>query len=348
MNSPGTDQLLSNRYRLIHQVGKGGMALVFKTYDTMLERMVAVKILKEDFSSDPRFQERFRQEAKSAANLSHPNIVTVYDFGIDLARLFIVMEYVSGEDLKSIIQKRSFVPEPEGLKLMIQACQGLGYAHRANIVHCDVKPHNILVSEDGRLKITDFGIARVLSSIPGDQKNDYVWGSPQYFSPEQATGSPPTPASDVYSLGVVMYELFTGKLPFEAETIDELTIQHQSVDPLDPCLVNPSLSRELGAILLKVLSKEPSARYRTADQLGHVLSSLLEKKWLSDSPPPIPTQNRNETNYHLNITPEDYPTNPIQDYDWKLIGLELLALLFVGGLIPFWLFVMFKISTAIR
>ena len=151
---------------------------------------------------------------------------------------------------------------------MIQACAGLGYAHRAGIIHCDVKPHNMLISRDNRLKITDFGIARALSTIATDHQSEIVWGSPQYFSPEQALGSIPSPASDVYSLGVVMFEMFTGRLPFEANSIDELIKMHQTQIPIAPRQINPEISVELERVLLKILSKEPSSRYRTADQLG--------------------------------------------------------------------------------
>ncbi len=250
-----SNMILGNRYRLVHQVGKGGMALVYKGYDQMLERPVAIKLLREDFSEDDEFRERFKQEAKSAANLSHPNIVTVHDFGIDPVGVFIVMEYVSGTDLKTKIKEKGYYPTAEGIPLLIQACAGLGYAHRAGIVHCDVKPQNMLISRDQRLKITDFGIARALSSVSDEYRSEVVWGSPQYFSPEQALGESPSPASDVYSLGVVMYEMLTGQLPFNADSIDELTRLHQTQDPLEPSRIVPEISPELDQIILKILLK---------------------------------------------------------------------------------------------
>jgi len=348
--------ILGDRYHLIHRVGKGGMALVFKAYDQMLERPVAVKILKQDFSEDPAFRERFKQEARSAANLSHPNIVTVHDFGVDPSGVYIVMEYISGTDLKTKIKEKGKYSFEEGIPLIIQACAGLGYAHRAGIIHCDVKPQNMLVTSDQRLKITDFGIARALSTVEVDHDPDVVWGSPQYFSPEQALGELPTPSSDVYSLGVVMYELFTGHLPFEADSVEELIQMHQSQQPADPHIYAPDLPGELGQILLKVLSKEPSARYRTADQLGHVLSKLIEKPGESDivsqtlRPGTVPVSAIQETikTAPPPITPEDYTTPQKQRVDWHLIWLELLTVLLVGGLIPFWLFIWFKLSTTIR
>lgn len=344
--------ILGNRYRLIRQVGKGGMAYVYKAYDQMLERPVAVKLLKRDYSEDEEFRERFKQEAKAAANLSHPNIVTVHDFGIDPSGVYIVMEYIQGTDLKTSLKEKVKYPYDEGLALMIQACAGLGYAHRAGIVHCDVKPHNMLVTSDNRLKITDFGIARALSSVESVENQGVIWGSPQYFAPEQALGQTPTPASDVYSLGVVMYEVFTGQLPFKADSVEELIRLHQTQIPKEPRLLTPGIPMELEQVLLKVLAKEPTARYRTADQLGHVLMHISSRlvEVLEEIPtiqtPPLP----DKTTYGppqavANMIKK--PDNKVK-IDWKLIWLELLTVLLVGGLIPFWLFIWFKINTLIR
>jgi len=349
------DTILGARYRLIHQVGKGGMAYVYKAYDQMLERPVAVKLLKQDFSNDPGFRDRFRQEARSAANLSHPNIVTVHDFGIDPAGVFIVMEYIAGTDLKTRISEVVRFPLEEGIRLMVQACAGLGYAHRAGIVHCDVKPQNILVTPDQRLKITDFGIARALSTLDVETVTEVVWGSPQYLAPEQALGTLPTPSSDVYSLGVVMYEVLTGHMPFEADSVEELIKMHREQPPANPRQYVPDLPEEMVVVLNKVLSKEPSARYRTADQLGHILSNLLDKPVKVEAlAPPQPQQSLIDSVLEKfqhtppTITPEDYSPPEKRSVDWKLIWLELFALLLVGGLIPFWLFIWFKLSTVIR
>jgi serine/threonine-protein kinase len=263
--------LLNNRYALQKRIGKGGMAVVYEARDLMLERTVAIKILRESFSRDPAFRERFRQEAKAAANLTHPNIVTIHDFGFDAGRLFIVMEHVPGTDLKTIIEQRGRFNLEEGIPLLVQTCAGVGYAHRAGLVHCDIKPHNILITPDQRVKVTDFGIARALTSIKPDEKMDVVWGSPQYFSPEQADGRAPSPASDVYSLGVIMYEMFTGRLPFISNSSEHLARMHRETHPLPPTQLNPDVPAILDQIIQKVLSKEPSSRYRTADQLGRVL-----------------------------------------------------------------------------
>lgn len=268
--------LLNDRYQLQDTLGTGGMAVVYKARDLMLERSVAVKVLREDFSRDPAFRERFRQEARAAANLSHPNIVTVHDFGLDQGHLFIVMEYMPGTDLKTLIKQKERFPVSEALELAIQACGGIGYAHRAGLVHCDVKPHNMLVTPEGRLKVTDFGIARALSTISPDEQSDVVWGSPHYFSPEQAGGRPPSPASDVYSLGVILYEMVTGRLPFVASDSAELARMHREDKPVAPRYYNNSIPSSLEEIMLKVLSKEPSSRYRTADQLGRLLLGLYD------------------------------------------------------------------------
>jgi serine/threonine-protein kinase len=349
VNENGEQTVLGNRYHLIHQVGKGGMALVYQGYDQMLERPVAVKILRDDFLNNSDFRSRFQQEAKSAANLSHPNIVTVYDFGYDQDLLYIVMEFVRGTDLKTRIRRNGIFTSQDGLPLVLQACAALGYAHRAGIVHCDVKPHNMLVTPDNRLKITDFGIARALSTIDPQEKLEVVWGSPQYISPEQAQGSAPSPASDVYSLGVVIYEMFTNHLPFETDDPEKLAALRVNSNPVPPHIYNPNISEALEQTILKVLSPNPTQRYRTADQLGRVLSSLENQPERYNLVPPPVTQISNlETQQQppVQVTTPSYEDEvPVSEkIDWKTIFLELTCILFVGGLIPFWLYVWFSIK----
>jgi serine/threonine protein kinase len=364
--------ILNNRYRLEETLGSGGMAMVFKARDLTLERDVAIKLLRENYSKDKDFRERFRQEARAAANLSHPNIVTVHDFGYDAGSLYIVMEYVPGTDLKTIIQRRGRFVIDDAVDLVIQACAGIGYAHRAGLIHCDVKPQNLIITPENKLKVTDFGIARALATIQPEEKSDVVWGSPQYFSPEQASGYPPVPASDVYSLGIVFFEMLTGRLPFQANSADELARMHREDPPPSLKKYNLTIPPMLEQVVLKVLSKEPSNRYRTADQLGRVLltyrrqvyaaknqvttgskeqdkepvSSVYHKNTIpqpitgrtfvnpNDSPP---TLNSPDTTYAM----QQVATKGNMGIDWITIFLGLLALLTVGGLIPFWMWIYF-------
>ena len=351
--------LLNNRYQLLERLGAGGMSDVFRARDLMLERSVAIKVLHENYSNDTAFQQRFRQEARAAANLSHPNIVTVHDFGFDHNQLFIVMEHIPGKDLKTLLRQRGRYSVEEAIPLIVQACAGIGYAHRAGLVHCDIKPHNMIVSPDGRLKVTDFGIARALSTILPDERADVVWGSPQYFSPEQAVGEPPSPASDVYSLGVVLYEVLTGALPFTAPTSEELARLHLEMAPIPPSEYVPDIPSALEQIVLKVLSKEPAARYRTADQLGRVLlrfgtqrdtpstpslsltpeaSSTYQQPEPPSAAPPRPPARRPETVFSS-------PDFSVPDIDWTSVGLGLMAIIAVGGLIPFWIYIFFRYNS---
>src|SRR5688500_8757 len=346
--------LLNNRYQLLERLGSGGMSDVFRARDLMLERSVAIKILHETYSDDKDFQDRFRQEARAAANLSHPNIVTVHDFGFDHGQLFIVMEHIPGKDLKTLLRQRGRYSVEDAIPLMVQACAGIGYAHRAGLVHCDIKPHNMIVTPDARLKVTDFGIARALSTIMPDERVDVVGGSPQYFSPEQAVGEAPSPASDVYSLGVVLYEVITGALPFTAPTSDELARMHLEASPVPPSEYIPDIPTALEQIVLKVLSKEPAARYRTADQLGRVLlrfgtlreasaqpslSLTPETANSYQEPEPPPAAQTPQSTYSI---PEiTLPELNVPEVDWASVGLGLMALLAVGGLIPFWIYIFF-------
>jgi len=217
------DALLNDRYRLIELVGAGGMAQVYQARDTLLERPVAVKLLRPQYAADEPFLARFIQEARSAANLSHPNVVAVYDVGEDTLpneatpRPYIVMEFVAGRDLKAIIEAEAPLSVERALDIAAQIAQALAHAHEAGLIHRDVKPQNVLVTGDGRVKVTDFGIARALATASISEAG-VVLGTVHYLSPEQAAGDPATPLSDVYALGVVLYEMLAGQLPFTGET----------------------------------------------------------------------------------------------------------------------------------
>jgi len=332
-------EILNDRYQLDKQLGEGGMAIVYQASDLMLERTIAVKILRKDFSKSKAFQERFKEEARAAANLTHPNIVTVHDFGFDNDRLFIVMEHVPGTDLKQIIKKSGALPADHASRLFIQACAGIGYAHRAGLVHCDIKPHNMLVTPDHRLKVTDFGIARALASVKHDEQSQAIWGSPAYFSPEQAAGRAPSPASDVYSLGIVLFEMLTGELPFTDPSPQELALLHRYEAPPSAREINPEISAELEEIIVKVLSKEPSSRYRTADQMGRIVISfteMLDSQIQVEIPAPLPEDK--DLQAILNLE------NKKTSKQWLTILLGLLSLITVGGLIPFWIWVYFQLN----
>lgn len=276
--------LLNNRYRLLAVVASGGMATVYKAQDTLLSRIVAIKTLRDRFAQDPTFVQRFREEATAAANLNHPNVVTIYDVGKDtlngLPRHYIVMEYAEGEDLKQAIRERSVSGVgfgiAEAVDIARQVAEGVGFAHRRGLVHCDLKPQNVILTPDGRVKVTDFGIARAYTSMVAE-KSDIVWGTPQYYSPEQATGNPPTPASDVYSIGVILYEMLAGRLPFDGKDARELARQHLNAEPPELTSLNPNVPLQLEAIVRRVLSKDVASRYRDADQLARVLTAYLQQ-----------------------------------------------------------------------
>ncbi|RMG89417.1 MAG: serine/threonine protein kinase, partial [Chloroflexi bacterium] len=313
--------LLNGRYQLLERVGSGGMAVVYRALDRALGRIVAIKMLHESFTNDPGFLQRFRHEAHAAANLSHPNIVTVHDIGQDGNRHYIVMEYVEGRTLKQIIREAQengrFLPISRALDLTIQICNGIGYAHRANFVHCDVKPQNVLVTHDDRVKVADFGIARAISEATQQQQSQ-VWGTPQYFSPEQAAGEPATPASDVYAIGVILFELLTGRLPFEGESPTAIALKHIQERPPRVSEFNPTVPPQLELIIDKVLSKEPAGRYRTAGQLGRILSTYRERSLadtgpvytVTESPATTPVSEQKTQIYQRKPIAEDTAVSP--------------------------------------
>jgi serine/threonine-protein kinase len=271
------DTILSGRYRLISQQGSGGMAVVYKAQDLRLGRIVAIKILRPSLTTDPSFLQRFQQEARNVANLAHPNIVTLHDFGQDGNTYYMVMEFIDGQDLKKIIRSSAPFTVERALHIGIQICAGIGYAHRAGLVHADVKPQNILLTGNDSVKVTDFGIAQALSIVQNQEKQSVVWGSPHYFAPEQATGEPPNTSSDVYAIGIVIFEMLTGKLPYSGADQQELAMAHIREQVPHVVDFNPNVPVHLDRIIYKVMGKEPSQRYRTADQLGRILISYQKQ-----------------------------------------------------------------------
>lgn len=273
---PG-ETLLNQRYELVAQQGSGGMSVIYRALDRMLGRMVAIKILRPNLTKDPAFVEKFQQEARSVAMMSHPNIVTVHDVGSDGATHYIVMEMIEGDDLKKLIKAQGALPFDKALEYGLQICAGLGFAHRSQLVHADVKPQNILINRENVLKVTDFGIAQAYTDTMPQTRSEVVWGSPHYFAPEQARGEKPSPASDVYSIGIVLYEMFTGRLPYVGSSQRELALAHiQAEIPLVKTFM-PDLPDDLSNVIAKVMSKRPNDRYRHADQLGHILRQIRER-----------------------------------------------------------------------
>jgi len=300
-----SDSIINGRYELISQLGSGGMAVIYKAVDLSLRREVAIKVLRPGYTDDHSFLVRFQNEARAVANLSHPNIVTVHDVGETVnaqgKRLYyMVMEYVKGEDLKKYIREKSPLNVEQALFFAIQICAGIGFAHRAGLVHADIKPQNILLTADDIVKVTDFGIAQAWSDTQpqSNEREAVVWGSPHYFSPEQARGERPTAASDVYSIGIVMFEMLTGRLPYLGASQHELALAHLREPVPRVSEVVKGIPEELDNLVYRVMSKEPSARYRTADQLGHVLISYRDRgrqKTMNVpaqplKPAPMPTQ----------------------------------------------------------
>lgn len=266
-------RLLAGRYELIERIGEGGMAVVYKAKDRLLNRFVAIKILKPEFTKDMKVIESFRRESQAAASLSHPNIVNVYDVGKEGNIYYIVMELIEGSVLSDIIREEGALEPRRAVAIAKQVASALALAHKNQIIHRDVKPHNILITKEGVAKITDFGIAKAMSSstMTANQTGT-IMGSVHYFSPEQARGGYVDEKSDIYSLGIVMYEMLTGKVPFDAENPVAVAVMHMNEDVTPPSAVNPSISPDVEKIVMKATSKYQVNRYKTADEMITALS----------------------------------------------------------------------------
>jgi len=267
-------RVLGDRYEIMEKIGGGGMALVYKARCRLLNRFVAIKVLRPEFTEDEEFVKKFRREAQSAASLSHPNIVGIYDVGTENDNYYIVMEYIKGQTLKELIKSKGTLGVEYATNIAIQICYALDHAHKNHIVHRDIKSHNILIREDNSVKVTDFGIARAVSSSTITNTGNVI-GSVHYFSPEQARGGYTDEKSDIYSLGVVMYEMLTGRLPFEGESPIAVALKHIQEEPVPPSKIVPRIPRAVEAILLKCMEKEVSKRYNSASEIINDLRQSL-------------------------------------------------------------------------
>lgn len=276
-------QKINDRYEIIRPIGEGGMANVYLGYDTILDRNVAIKILRGDLSNDEKFVRRFQREALSASSLAHPNIVEMYDVGEDDNIYYIVMEYVEGKTLKQLLKRRGSLTLSEAIDIMLQLTDGMTHAHDSYIIHRDLKPQNIMIKDDGQIKITDFGIAMALNATQLTQTNS-VMGSVHYLPPEQASGKGCTTKSDIYSMGIIFYELLTGSLPFRGENAVEIALKHMR-DPL-PSLKedNPSIPQSIENIILKSTAKNPKNRYDDARSMHDDLLTALDDDRINEEP----------------------------------------------------------------
>ena len=270
-------ELISERYELEELVGTGGMSSVYRAHDKLLERDVALKVLHEQFTAEGDYVERFRREARSVAQLSHPNIVTVIDRGEQDGRQFIVFEYCEGENLKALIARKGPLPEREAVELALQIARALGFAHEHGLVHRDVKPQNVLLNGDGETKVTDFGIARSLDVHGGLTQTGTVMGTSDYISPEQARGSRVDAQSDIYSLGAVLYEMLTGEVPFPGDNFVSVALRHINEPVPSVRARRPDVSPRLDAVVQRAMAKDPRDRFGSMDELCAELSASLEE-----------------------------------------------------------------------
>ncbi|MHC9542011.1 MAG: Stk1 family PASTA domain-containing Ser/Thr kinase [Vulcanimicrobiota bacterium] len=262
-----TGKILKERYRIIEKIGSGGMADVYKCHDERLDRIVALKVLKSDLSKDSEFRSRFHREAVSAAKLSHPNIISVFDIEEDGGIQFIVMEYLESNSLKAFISsQKKGIQESTLVNILRPILSALTFAHQQGIIHRDLKPHNILIGKDGSVKVTDFGIAKALFSDTLTQTGSLI-GSVHYFSPEQAQGKPAAATADLYSLGVLIFECLTGRLPFDGDNMVAIALKHVQETPPSPSSINPSITPDMEKIIMKALLKDPLKRYQSAEEM---------------------------------------------------------------------------------
>lgn len=277
------EMVFGRRYRVTEKIGAGGMADVFKAVDETLGRTVAVKVLHARYAADPSFVARFRQEAQAAANLSHPGIVNIYDWGQDDSTYYIVMEYVRGTDLKALVTDKGAVDPAKAAEYASQVAAALSVAHGYDIIHRDIKPHNIVLTPDGSIKVMDFGIARAGNTQM--TQTGSVLGTAHYVSPEQAQGRTLDPRTDLYSLGVVLYELATGRVPFDGDSPVAVALKQVNEEPIPPRQVNPNIPPSLEAVIMKAMAKNPADRYASAEEMRRDLQRVASGRMVEAMPP---------------------------------------------------------------
>ena len=340
-------QMINDRYEIIRSIGEGGMANVYLALDTILDRRVAVKILRGDLAEDEKFVRRFQREAISASSLNDPNIVEVYDVGEDDGKYFIVMEYVQGLTLKQLIKKRGSLTLPEVQDIMLQLTSAVAHAHESYIIHRDIKPQNVIILEDGRVKIMDFGIAVALNAGEFTQTNS-VMGTVYYIPPEQANGGAATTKSDIYSLGILMYELVTGHVPFKGDNPVEVAIKHMNEPIPSICEYDPEMPQSIENIILRASAKNPKNRYESAREMHEDLETALDKdrfnepkvkykypeKGFDDDDNDIPKGGRVARNAEKEDTKKDKRMNKALIIIGTIVGVLIAAMLFVFILWP--------------
>ncbi len=322
------DMVLGDRYELLEEIGEGGMATVYKAHCKSLDRIVAIKILKEEYSRDQVFVQSFKTEALAAARLSHPNIVNIFDVGQENDIHYIVMEYIEGRTLQEIISAEAPLSPERATEFAIMICEGIHHAHENGIIHRDIKPHNILVTKRGIVKVADFGIAQAISKKTLTFARDLV-GTVHYISPEQAKGEPVTPATDIYSLGCVLYEMLTGKPPFDAESTITVALKHIHDEPVPPEQINPAVSEALSGVILKAMEKLPLHRFTTAEEMRDALIS-------QDASLNRVRKDRNGTTIIMSPI-QSGPKAPSKRRKIKPAGIALLAVAILGLLSGVWL-----------
>jgi len=313
-------QRLGGRYQLEERIGGGGMAIVYKAKDLLLHRQVAVKVLRPQFGVDDDFVNRFRREAQAVASLSHPNVVSVYDVGEDEDIHYIVMEYIDGSTLKDVINTQGALPVAEAVRIAVQVCDALDHAHQNKIIHRDIKPHNILIGSNGRVKVTDFGIARAVTAATITHTNS-VLGSVHYFSPEQARGGYAAEKSDIYSLGIVLYEMVTGKLPFSGDSPITVALKHLQEPLPEPRQIRPEIPQSVENIILRALAKDPFQRYASAREMLQDLETCLSPARLNEPKLILPDTDDEQTKVIPAITEEMLARN-VQERELQRRRLE--------------------------